>query len=191
MKDREKFEVVPLAEVLRRTRIAQPSEADEEYMEEPASRRAEVNPTPSKRQNVDSPAIKAKVLVVDDERLIADSLAAILHSKGYDVKALYDGKSALEACQCGAPDCIISDVMMPGINGVDLAITVRQRFPQCRILLFSGQAATTDIMEQVRTTGYEFELLTKPVHPTDLLARLENRRPIPPQMRQASAAACD
>lgn len=189
MTDREKFEVVPLAEVLRRTRITEANEAEQEHVEEPSQKRAEAKPAPPMRQNGDSPVIKAKVLVVDDERMIADSLAAILHGKGYDARALYDGESALQACQCVAPDCIISDVVMPGINGFELAITVRKRYPQCRVLLFSGQAATTDMMESVGGTGMEFELMAKPVHPTELLARLENRKPIPPQTRQASATA--
>lgn len=151
-------------------------------------KRADVNTTtPMVRPNNDAPAIKAKVLIVDDERIIADSLTAILLFKGYEAKAFYDGESALEACRCAAPDCIISDVVMPGINGFELAVKVRQRYPRCRVLLFSGQAATTDMMERAGGTAAEFELMAKPVHPTDLLARLENRRPIPRQMRQASA----
>ena len=191
MTDREKFEIVSLAEVLRRTRFTEPTQTEQEPVEETVSSQADVKTPTPQRQNVDSPAIKAKVLVVDDERIIADSLAVILHGKGYDARALYDGESALEACERGVPDCIISDVVMPGINGFELAVTVRQRFPQCRVLLFSGQAATTDMLERAGGPGMEFELMAKPVHPTDLLARLETRRPIPPQMRQAAAASCD
>jgi CheY-like chemotaxis protein len=188
MTDREKFDVVPLAEVLRRTRDIQTGEGDPEYAEEPASPLADAKPVPQTRQRGDPGVVKAKVLVVDDEHIIADSLAAILQCKGYDAKAFYDGESALAACMRDAPDCVISDVVMPGMTGFDLAIAIRDRFPECRVLLFSGQAATAEMLERVQDTGLDFELLMKPVHPTDLLARLEgSQKPIPPQMRKMSA----
>jgi CheY-like chemotaxis protein len=62
--------------------------------------------------------------------------------------------------------------MMPGMTGVELAIQFKQSQPECKILLFSGQAATSDLLRKAREQGYEFELLAKPVHPADLLARL-------------------
>jgi CheY-like chemotaxis protein len=61
---------------------------------------------------------------------------------------------------------------MPGMTGVELAIHFRKAQPECRILLFSGQAPTADLLEKARTQGYDFDLLSKPVHPTDLLAKL-------------------
>ena len=113
-----------------------------------------------------------QVLVVDDERCIADTLAAILRLSGYEVNALYDGESAWSACRSCAPDLIISDVIMPGMSGIDLAIRVKQHFPQCKVLLFSGMAATADLLEDARRQGHDFEVLAKPVHPADLLAKL-------------------
>jgi DNA-binding NtrC family response regulator len=117
--------------------------------------------------------MKKKIFVVDDEKVITDSLTAILNLKGYDATGFYDGESVLSACEQSAPECIISDVMMPGMNGVELAMKVRERMPSCRMLLFSGQAATVDLLEAARTAGHVFEVLAKPVHPSDLLARLE------------------
>jgi DNA-binding NtrC family response regulator len=67
---------------------------------------------------------------------------------------------------------VITDVSMPGMNGIDLAIAVRERFASCKVLLFSGHAASTNLMAEARAKGYDFELLTKPVHPRDLLERL-------------------
>ena len=60
---------------------------------------------------------------------------------------------------------------MPGMNGIEMAIQIRQRYPACKVLLFSGQAATADLLEEARQSGYDFELLAKPVHPTELLAK--------------------
>lgn len=62
--------------------------------------------------------------------------------------------------------------MMPGMSGIELAIHFRKAQPECKILLFSGQATTADLLEKARTEGYDFDLLTKPVHPADPLAKL-------------------
>ena len=113
------------------------------------------------------------LLVVDDEQRIADTLALILESKGYRVTVAYEAASALAVCRSTPPDLVISDVMMPGMNGVELAVTLRHEFPKCKVLLFSGQAATADILEHAREHGYEFDLLAKPVHPEELLRKLE------------------
>jgi DNA-binding response OmpR family regulator len=114
-----------------------------------------------------------RVFVVDDERIIADSLATILNNSGYQAYAFYDAESALLACELGNPDCIITDVFMPGMSGVDLAVEIKKRFSACRVLLFSGQSATADLLATVRGRGHDFDVLPKPVHPKDLLARLE------------------
>jgi DNA-binding NtrC family response regulator len=113
-----------------------------------------------------------RVFVVDDERIIADSLATILNHSGYQASAFYDAESALLACELGNPDCIITDVVMPGMSGVDLAVEIKDRFPACRVLLFSGQAATSDLLATVRERGLDFDVLPKPVHPRDLLAKI-------------------
>jgi CheY-like chemotaxis protein len=76
---------------------------------------------------------------------------------------------ALAAARSESPDLIISDVAMPGISGIDLAIQMRAQYPNCKILLFSGQAATSDLLENARAQGYDFRLLQKPVHPSEFL----------------------
>jgi CheY-like chemotaxis protein len=120
----------------------------------------------------DGQSIKPKVLVVDDERVIADTLAIILNQSGFDASAVYTGTDAVEKARANKPDLIISDVIMPDMNGIEAAIRIRQILPQCKILLFSGQAATADLLEKARLEGHEFEILAKPVHPQDLLAKL-------------------
>jgi CheY-like chemotaxis protein len=115
---------------------------------------------------------KPKVLVVDDERVIADTLAIILNQHGFNASAVYTGMEAVEKARSIKPDLIISDVIMPDMNGIEAAIHIREFLPKCKILLFSGQAATADLLENARSQGHEFEILAKPVHPQDLLARL-------------------
>jgi CheY-like chemotaxis protein len=115
---------------------------------------------------------KPKVLVADDEKVIADTLAIILNQNGFDASAVYTGTAAVERARSVRPDLIISDVIMPDMNGIDAAIKIRAFHPTCKILLFSGQAATADLLETARQQGHEFEILAKPVHPQDLLAKL-------------------
>ena len=117
-------------------------------------------------------APRSSLLVVDDEQRIADTLALILASKGYACRAAYDGDSALALCREQAPDLVISDVVMPRLNGIELALRIFREFPACRVLLFSGQAATADLLEEARACGHEFDLLAKPVHPEELLATI-------------------
>jgi CheY-like chemotaxis protein len=117
--------------------------------------------------------VKPKVLVVDDERVIADTLAMILNQSGFDARAVYSGEKAVEMASTFTPDMLITDVIMAELTGIDAAIMIRSILPKIKILLFSGQAATADLLEKARTKGYEFEILAKPVHPQDLLSRLQ------------------
>lgn len=115
---------------------------------------------------------KPKVLVADDEQVIANTLAIILNQSGFEAKAVYSGENALESIDDFQPNMLISDVIMTGMTGIEAAIQIRAKLPRCKILLFSGQAATADLLEKARAQGHEFEILAKPVHPTDLLAKL-------------------
>ena len=117
--------------------------------------------------------VRLKVLVADDERVIADTLAIILNQAGFDARAVYTGAAAVDAAKAAPPDLLISDVIMPDMNGIEAAIRIRTMLPKCKILLFSGQAATADLLESARKQGHEFEILAKPVHPQDLHAKLK------------------
>ncbi len=111
--------------------------------------------------------------VVDDENVIASTLELILISQGFDARAFVDPLDALEATRSETPNLLITDVMMPQMNGIELAIQVTQRCPECKILLFSGQAATGDLYVDAKARGYKFDLLAKPVHPTALLEKIK------------------
>ena len=118
--------------------------------------------------------IKRKVLVADDEQVIANTLAIILNQAGFEARAVYSGEKAVEALDTFEPDMLITDVIMTGMTGIEAAIATKAKLPNCKILLFSGQAATADLLEKARQGGHEFEILAKPVHPTDLLAKLRS-----------------
>jgi CheY-like chemotaxis protein len=117
-----------------------------------------------------SPALR--ILVVDDERVIADTIVQILNRSGFIAEAAYDGRAAIERATRHCPDLVLSDVLMPEVDGVEAAIAIRQICPETRIVLFSGQAATVEILARARQRGHEFELLPKPIHPVELIKRL-------------------
>jgi FixJ family two-component response regulator len=113
-----------------------------------------------------------RVFVVDDEEVIATSLAIILRQLGFEAKPFTEPLDALKASASETPDLLISDVVMPSLSGIDLAIQLRERCPNCKVLLFSGQAATAGMLDDARANGHDFELLLKPVHPSDLLREI-------------------
>jgi CheY-like chemotaxis protein len=117
-----------------------------------------------------------RVLVVDDETLIADSVAMILNRNGYAAEARYSGTEALESVQGQCPDIIVSDVVMPDFNGIQLAKAVRSLCPAARIVLFSGNVDTSSLLDDASMEGYFFEILAKPLHPLSLLKALEDHR---------------
>lgn len=113
---------------------------------------------------------KPRVLVVDDEPTIADTLVEILNGEGFEAIAALTGDSALAAAEAFEPDVVVSDVVMPGLNGVELGIKIREALPKCRVILFSGQTATLDLLREARKGGHEFEIVPKPVKPETLIS---------------------
>jgi DNA-binding response OmpR family regulator len=115
--------------------------------------------------------MKPKVLVVDDETNIRNSLAAIFTSRGYESKTAFSAEQAVEIIAGWEPDLAIVDVGLPKMNGVDLAIALKNGHPSCRVLLFSGQPNTADLLAQAEADGHLFEIVAKPAHPTVMLDR--------------------
>lgn len=115
---------------------------------------------------------RPKVLIADDERVIADTLAAILNQGGFEARAVYSCVKALEVAPAFRPDLLISDVIMSEMNGIDAAIRIKAILPDIRVFLLSGQTATGELLKRQNAAGYGFEVLTKPLHPRDLIARL-------------------
>jgi CheY-like chemotaxis protein len=113
-----------------------------------------------------------RVLILDDEQVIANTLALILNRNGFEAQAVYTAQDAITTAALLFPDVLISDVIMEGMTGIDAAIRISQLVPSCRIILFSGQAATADLLQRAEADGHHFEILVKPIHPRVLLERL-------------------
>ncbi|MBB5345095.1 response regulator [Tunturibacter empetritectus] len=120
---------------------------------------------------------KPKVLIVDDERVITDTLVTIFSNSGYEARGGYSAEEAVAIVESAewCPQLAIIDVCLPGMNGIDLAVLFRALCPDCHIALFSGQAATGQMLEQAQQDGHSFEIFAKPVHPTELLGVASNK----------------
>jgi CheY-like chemotaxis protein len=114
-----------------------------------------------------------RILVVDDEKGIAETMATILRMKGYEAHAAFDGMEGYEAACRLKPNLIISDIVMPKLNGIEMAIKLTEQLDSVKFLLLSGQAVTIELLQQAKARGHVFECLAKPVHPLDLLNKVD------------------
>lgn len=133
---------------------------------------APAHPNGQMGSGADHHAPSPRILVVDDEVLIADTIVQILNRNGFIAEAAYSGSQAIDLARRYCPELVLSDVMMPQVDGVEAAIAIREHCPDTRIVLFSGQAATVEILARARERGHNFELLPKPIHPTQLIKHL-------------------
>lgn len=115
---------------------------------------------------------KPRVLVLDDEPLIADSLALILSQSEYEARAVYNGSAAVETAKSWPPDLLLADIILPGMNGVETALQIHAIFPDCKLLFISGDLTTADLLDGYRDQGHDFHALAKPIPPAELLAQV-------------------
>lgn len=114
---------------------------------------------------------RVKVLVVDDEHSIADTLTIILRRHGFDAATAYCGTTAVEAARLWNPDILLTDVVMPDMNGIEAAVLIQTAHPNCKVLLFSGQAAAQEMLTN-HLDAANFRFLQKPIHPVELIDTL-------------------
>jgi DNA-binding NtrC family response regulator len=110
-----------------------------------------------------------KILIVDDEAAVANSLKLIFSNRGYEVRAVYSAEQAIEVLAEWQPHVAIVDVMLPQMNGIQLAGILRGNYPECRILLISGHPGTAELLNEAQEKGGSFDILAKPLHPTFIL----------------------
>lgn len=117
---------------------------------------------------------KPVVMIVDDEPVIRETILEILNDEGFEAIGMSSATQALAWVERIMPDVILTDVVMPGTSGIELAASVAEKYPECRVVLFSGQSAATDLVERARAQGHDFDLLPKPLDPEVLLSTLRS-----------------
>ena len=110
-----------------------------------------------------------RILIVEDEKVVADTLGQILTGKGYEIRVAYSAEDALSLLASWRPQVAILDVMLPKMNGIELALVLKEHMADCHALLFSGQPSVEALMQKAKNEGHHFEILAKPVHPTVML----------------------
>ncbi len=118
-----------------------------------------------------------KILIVDDEAAVADSLHRIFSNRGYETRAVYSAEQAIETLAEWPPDLAIIDVMLPQMNGIELAGIIQGNYESCRILLISGHPGTSDLLSDAKAQGSSFDILAKPLHPTFILKTVADLLP--------------
>lgn len=114
----------------------------------------------------------SKILIIDDERLIATTLAEILKTEGYEIATAFNGEDAVRIARRFRPDFLLSDIAMPGLNGVQAVLQIREFLPDAHVLFISGHARSSEVLQEAQAKGYEFELALKPLNPRDLLDKV-------------------
>jgi|HubBroStandDraft_5_1064220.scaffolds.fasta_scaffold29181_4 DNA-binding NtrC family response regulator len=99
------------------------------------------------------------VIVIDDELDIAKLLVVILQMNLFDAIPYSDPLIALNAAKATPPDYLISDIVMPGMSGIELAIAIQREVPKCKVLLFSGQIGASELIAAAIEQGHSFELV--------------------------------
>lgn len=110
------------------------------------------------------------ILVVEDERNLADAICRILQDAGYNAEAVYDGRSGLMSAKSGMYDAIVLDVMLPQLSGIELVHELRREHNATPVLMLTARTATTDKVEGLDAGADDY--MTKPFEAPELLARL-------------------
>lgn len=111
-----------------------------------------------------------RVLVVDDDTLVADTLVLVFQKNGFEAKAVYSAEDALPCAHQFNPDLMLCDITMPGKNGLALVQEVSHELPSCRIIVLTGIYSNLQpVRDQARKLPRPVGLLTKPCQPVDLL----------------------
>jgi DNA-binding NtrC family response regulator len=115
-----------------------------------------------------------KILLVEDEKITRITLTQTLAKEGYDVTSSEDGRNGLTLLQTQVFDALITDLRLPGVNGMELLKTAKERSPKCVVILMTAYATVENAVEALKLGAYDY--LTKPFTPDKLLSMLSHIR---------------
>lgn len=117
---------------------------------------------------------KPHTLVIDDDVAVADTVAMVLKTGGFEATVAYSGETGVELARNREFEFLVTGVVMPQMNGIEAAIEIRKLLPKCKVLLVSGDNDSSVLLQQALSRGYKFEILAKPVHPLVLFQTLRS-----------------
>jgi CheY-like chemotaxis protein len=117
---------------------------------------------------------KPHTLVIDDDIVVADTLAMVLKTGGFETTTVYSGKTGVELARSREFDYLVTSAVMPHMNGIEAAIEICKILPECKVLLVSGDNEAGALLQEAETRGYKFDLLAMPVHPFVLFQTLRS-----------------
>ena len=119
--------------------------------------------------------MKQRVLVVDDDRLVADTLNLVFQANGYESEAVYCAADGLARARIFAPGLLLCDISMPDEDGLQLAETLQLEMPDCKLLLLTAYASNhLKVAQHASRTRRPLKLLSKPCRPEILLREAES-----------------
>lgn len=107
-----------------------------------------------------------KILIVDDELPVCKSIASVLEDQGYSITTALSGEEALKKQESTEPDIIIADLMMPGISGMDLLKTVKERRPETIVIMVTGYPSIASAVQAIKLGAFDY--IPKPFTPEEL-----------------------
>ena len=114
---------------------------------------------------------KRKVLIVDDDRDIVTIVSTILGGRGWDIKAAYNGREALEAVTLSKPDIILLDIMMPEMNGIEVLKRIKKIDADARIIMITAFGDVESYLDSMELGAYEY--INKPFETDELLEMID------------------
>jgi DNA-binding response OmpR family regulator len=112
--------------------------------------------------------MKSRIMVVDDEEMVRNSLEEILRLEGYDVQAVENGELALNALQCENFDLILLDLKMPGLDGIDILKAITRIAPETKVILLTGHGSLESAIDALRVGAHDY--LLKPASMSEILS---------------------
>jgi DNA-binding response OmpR family regulator len=112
------------------------------------------------------------ILIADDEPTVANTVRMILESAGYRTLLAHDGETAARLIREAGPDAVLLDVILPRLDGVEVAIQACRTAPHCKVVLFSGRPDAANLLASAQARGYAFDILAKPTRPQELLEKI-------------------
>ena len=121
--------------------------------------------------------MNAKILVVDDDTALAEMIGIVLRAEGFDLAFCADGAEAIAAFRAAEPDLVLLDLMLPGMNGIQVCAKIREE-SGIPIIMLTAKSDTADVVKGLESGADDY--VVKPFNPKELVARIRTRlRPTP------------